>query len=100
MMQKTPHDLISWSNGRGGQDTSNCTKVIELMQLVEDREVLCHRLFFFFFLPTLMAYGSSQARGPVGTVATILCHSHGNAGSEPHLQLNTSACSSARSLTH
>ena len=65
------------------------------------REVLCRCLFFFFFfLPTLMAYGSSQARGPGGTAAIILCRSHGNAGSEPHLQLNTSACSSARSLTH
>jgi len=32
------------------------------------------------------AYGGSQARGPVGAVATGLCQSHSNAGSEPHLQ--------------
>ena len=32
------------------------------------------------------AYGSSQARGPVGAVATDLHHSHSNAGSELHLQ--------------
>ena len=33
-----------------------------------------------------MAYGDSQARGQIGTVATGLHPSHGNAGSEPHLQ--------------
>ena len=33
-----------------------------------------------------MAYGDSQARGQIGAVATSLCQSHSNAGSEPHLQ--------------
>ena len=32
------------------------------------------------------AYGGSQARGPIRAVATGLCQSHSNAGSEPHLQ--------------
>ena len=32
------------------------------------------------------AYGGSQARGLIGAVATGLRQSHGNAGSEPHLQ--------------
>ena len=49
--------------------------------------------FFFFFFglfaiswaaPT--AYGGSQARGPIGAVATGLHQSHSNTGSEPHLQ--------------
>ena len=43
--------------------------------------------FFFVFLqlqPT--AYGSSQARGRIGAVATGLHHSHSNAGSKLHLQ--------------
>ena len=31
-------------------------------------------------------YGGSQARGPIGAVATGLCQSHSNAGSEPSLQ--------------
>ena len=31
-------------------------------------------------------YGGSQARGPVGTRAVCLCHSHNNAGSELRLQ--------------
>ena len=33
-----------------------------------------------------MAYGGSQARGPVGAIAIGLHQSHSNAGSEPHLQ--------------
>ena len=32
------------------------------------------------------AYGGSQARGPIGAVATSLRQSHSNAGSKPHLQ--------------
>ena len=32
------------------------------------------------------AYGCSQARGPIGFVATGLRQNHSNAGSEPHLQ--------------
>ena len=32
------------------------------------------------------AYGGSQARGPIGAVATGLRQRHSNAGSEPHLQ--------------
>ena len=50
---------------------------------------------FFFFLSfclfaisqaTPAAYGGSQARGPIGAVATCLYQSHSNAGSEPCLQ--------------
>ena len=33
-----------------------------------------------------MAYGGSQARGPIGATAASLHHSHSNAGSEAHLQ--------------
>ena len=33
-----------------------------------------------------MAYGGSQARGPIGAVATSLHQSHSNAVSEPRLQ--------------
>ena len=44
--------------------------------------------FFFFWLcrAAPAAYGGSQARGPVGAIATSLHHSHSNAGSELHLQ--------------
>ena len=46
-------------------------------------------LFFFFFLPfraTLMAHGSSQAKGQIRAAAPGLCHCHINPGSEPNLQ--------------
>ena len=51
-------------------------------------------LLFFFFLvflsfflrATPAAYGDSQARGPIGAVATGLHHSHSNTGPEPCLQ--------------
>ena len=47
-------------------------------------------LFVFVFLVFLWvapgAYGDSQARGPIGAVATCLCQSHSNVGSEPRLQ--------------
>ena len=33
-----------------------------------------------------MAYGGSQAKGPVGAIAAGLCQSHSNARSEPRLQ--------------
>ena len=47
--------------------------------------------FFFFGLfafsrASPVAYGGSQARGLIGAVATGLCQSHSNAGSEPSLR--------------
>ena len=41
---------------------------------------------FAFSRATPMAHGGSQARGLIGAVATGLCHSHSNAGSELRLQ--------------
>ena len=45
-------------------------------------------LFFAFclFRATPMAYGSSQARGPIGAIAAGLHHSHSHVRSEPHLR--------------
>ena len=51
---------------------------------------LCSRCFFlvFFFLrATPTVYGGSQARGPIGAVATSLCHSHSNATSKLSLPM-------------
>ena len=47
-----------------------------------------HTFFFFFFLfrAAVAAYGSSQARGQIATVATGLHHSYSHARSEPHLR--------------
>ena len=39
---------------------------------------------FFVFRAAPMAYGSSQARGPIGAVAARLCHRSRNAGSLTH----------------
>ena len=51
-----------------------------------------HMFFFVVVVVFLLlravpaAYGSSQARGPIGAIAAGLHHSHSNAGSESHLQ--------------
>ena len=47
--------------------------------------ILLSHFFFFFLRATFVAYGGSQARGPFGAIATSLCQSHSNAGSEPCL---------------
>jgi len=41
---------------------------------------------FAFSRAASAAYGDSQARGPIGAVATGLRQSHSNVGSEPHLR--------------
>ena len=50
----------------------------------------CFVLFCFVFLLFLwaapVAYGGSQARGRIGAVATGLCQSHSNTGSEPRVE--------------
>ena len=51
--------------------------------------VFCFLFFlglFAFSRATPMAYGGSQARGPIGATAAGLHQNHSNAGSEPHLQ--------------
>ena len=55
---------------------------------------------YFLFRAAPTAYGGSQASGLMGAVAAGLCHSHSNAGSEPHLQPYTTAHGNAGSLTH
>ena len=52
--------------------------------------IYIHIYIFFGFLPfssaNPTAYGSSQARGPIGAMAAGLYQSHSNTGSEPCLQ--------------
>ena len=43
-------------------------------------------IYFCLFRAAPTAYQGSQARGPIGAVATGLHHSHSNTGSEPHLR--------------
>ena len=42
--------------------------------------------YFLLFRAAPAEYGSSQARGPIGAVATGLCQSRSNTRSEPCLQ--------------
>ena len=62
--------------------------------------------FFFFFClfafarATLAAYGGSQARGPIGAVATGLRQSHSNGGIRAESATYTTAHGNAGSLTH
>ena len=53
--------------------------------------IVCVFIYLFICLFAIswaapVAYGGSQARGPVRAVATGLRQSHSNAGSEPRLQ--------------
>ena len=43
-------------------------------------------LFFCLLRATPAAYGGSQSRSQIRGLAPGLCHSHSNAGSEPHLR--------------
>ena len=57
---------------------------------------------FFLFRAIPTAYGSSQARDPIGVAASSLCHSysHSNLGSEPHLRPAVQFMATPGSLTH
>ena len=58
-------------------------------------------LFFFFFMASPVAYGSSQARGPIGATTASLRHNYSNTRSKPHLRPTyTTAHSYAGYLTH
>ena len=54
-----------------------------------DRNSIFIYLFIYhlFFRAAPTAYGGSQARGPIGAVASGLHHSHSNVGSELRLHL-------------
>ena len=57
------------------------------MELLDHMVILFLGVFFkIFFRAAPMAYGGSQTRGQVETVAAGLCHSHSNVGSKPCLQ--------------
>ena len=88
------HKVVSWqmmymicilSCGGGGENRYELK-----YQEQYTKSAFYYTMFFFFFVFSLfraapMAYGVSQARGPIGATATGLCHSHSNAESEPHL---------------
>ena len=62
--------------------------------MVEEIFLKLDFLFSYLFRAAPVAYGSSQARGPIGAAATGLYHSHSNVS-----VTYTTAHSNARSLT-
>jgi len=69
----------------------HCRDVADPVAL--QREVLTWVLFVCLFVclfaiswPAPTVYGGSQARSPIGAVATGLCQSHSNSGCEPLLR--------------
>ena len=92
----TPH-LLPTEQGQGSNLQPHCSWSDSLT--TEPRwerggapKGLYYYFFNLFFVSLLFlwaasaAYGGSQARGPIGAVATSLRQSHSNSGSEPHLQ--------------
>ena len=77
----------------------HCVIIFYLLILLWTKFEVVPIFYFFFCLLSFFvvvvvaiswaapgAYGGSQARGPIGAVATGLRQSHSNAGSEPCLQ--------------
>ena len=64
---------------------------MQLGKMDQIQEIEEFFLTFFFFLDfpraAPVAYGDSQAKGPIRDIATGLCHSHSKEGSKPCLQL-------------
>ena len=57
-----------------------------MSELIMNKCLLFLSFFLFLSFATPVAYGSSQAKGRMGAMATGLHHSHRNARSELHLQ--------------
>ena len=79
MRQALPSDCALW---RGGLERSPYAKHIK------NTAAVVTEVFFFFLLfrADPVAYGGSQARGPIGAEAASLHHSHKNVRSEPCLR--------------
>ena len=58
--------------------------IVTMLYIRSQNYLFIYFCLFAFSRAAPAAYGDSQARGPIGAVATGLRHS--NAGSEPHLQ--------------
>ena len=64
-----------------------CSKLEYSVPLLSNPSPTPQKFFFLLFRTApVVAYGSSQTRGPIGATAANLYHSHSNARSEPHLQ--------------
>ena len=66
--------------------TTGTPASLSSLQKILKKEKLYYYYYYLLFSTTPMAYGGSQARGPIGATAASLHHSHSNAWSKPHLQ--------------
>ena len=62
-----------------------CFHVLDIVNSAAVNIVVDISFFFLLFRAAPIAYGGSQARGRIRTMAAGLCHSHRNAGSKIHL---------------
>ena len=77
--------LLSWR--KGGENSIESSHLREVFSYLFLNFYLFINLFLFcLFRAIPMAYGSSQARGWIGTAAAGLHHSHSNARSKPQLR--------------
>ena len=79
---------INWGE-TSGWDLGNYLDFCYLQgpNFILDRKfVVSQKIIFLLFRAISGAYGSSQARGRIGVVATGLHHSQSNVGSKPHLR--------------
>ena len=54
--------------------------------MLQVNNIVSHNFFFCLFRAAAMAHGGSQAKGPIGAVATGQLQSHSNARSKPRLR--------------
>ena len=89
----------SVAHGRSqARDQTQATAVIRAAAVSQENSNLLIFKIYFLYRASLVAYGSSRARGWIGAAPAGLHHGHGNARSELHLW--PTARGNARSLTH
>ena len=80
-----PWGTQSWAAGTFSRRDARMAGYLEMRSIWRTAEKT--RIVYLgeeFFFPFLFLFGSSQARGRIGTAAAILYHSHSIAGSKPH----------------
>ena len=58
---------------------------MEVNEAGEWYDIVLFYFFAFIFRAAPVAYGSSRAKGQIGALASGLCQSYGNTGSESYL---------------
>ena len=77
------HGKLLYSSDDNNNSNKNCYNLFSTYSKIDI--LFYFILVFLSFRTTPTAYGGSQARGSIGTVAAGRRQSHSNTGSEPHL---------------